>query len=325
MDLIAALRTFLRVAEVGSFSAVATERGITQPAVSRQVSALEEHFGARLVQRSTHAVVLTEEGRDLVPAAQQLVDSADALRETTGRRRGRAVGLVRLSVPVPLGLYFSTRLGGLLERHPELSIDLILHDRLRDLIEEGIDLQICVGQVSDAALICRRIGATTAFLVAAPDYLDGRGVPQAPADLQHHDCIVYHRWGRDDVWWFTGPGGTASVSVRGRVRANNAEAVRRAVLNGHGIALLSHLLVTDDIAAGRLRVVMPAFAPARFPLTIVYPSRRNLAPRVRVVIDYFCDLIKADPAMADAGDVGVTMVGEPAGLERPPAPAPSRG
>src|ERR1700732_1047856 len=192
VDLIAALRTFLRVAQIGSFSAVAEERGVTQPAVSRQVSALEEHFGTRLVQRSTHAVTLTEEGRELVPAAQQLVDSADALQEATGRRRRKAVGRVRLSVPLPLGLYFSSRLDALLKKHDELSIDLILHDRLRDLIEEGIDLQVCVGQVTDSALISRRIGATPAFLVAAPNYLEGRGVPAQPADLQAHECIVYN-------------------------------------------------------------------------------------------------------------------------------------
>jgi DNA-binding transcriptional LysR family regulator len=302
VDLIAALRTFLRVAEVGSFSAVAEERGVTQPAVSRQVSALEEHFGTRLVQRSTHAVTLTEEGRELVPAAQQLVDSADALQETTGRRRRKAVGRVRLSVPVPLGLYFSSKLDALLKKHEELSIDLILHDRLRDLIEEGIDLQLCVGQVSDSALISRRIGATTAFLVAAPKYLKGRAAPEQPADLQKHDCTVYHRWGRDDVWWFASPEGTVSVSVRGRFRANNSEAVRRAALNGQGIALLSHLLVADDISAGRLRVLMPAFPPARFPLTVVYPSRRNLPPRVRAVIEFLSEIIQADPAQRDDGD-----------------------
>src|SRR3984893_1618284 len=296
MDLIAALRTFLRVAEVGSFSAVAEERGVTQPAVSRQVSALEEHFGTRLVQRSTHAVTLTEEGREFMPAAQQLVDSADALQETTGRRRRKAGGRVRLSVPVPLGLYFSSRLDALLKKHEELSIDLILHDRLRDLIEEGIDLQLCVGQVRDSALISRRTGATTAFLVAAPDYLKGRAAPEQPADLQKHDCIVYHRWGRDDVWWFASPEGAVSVSVRGRFRANNSEAVRRA-------ALLSHLLVADDIGAGRLRVLMPAFPPARFPLTVVYPSRRNLPPRVRAVIEFLSEIVQADPAQRDDGAV----------------------
>src|SRR5260221_5317193 len=196
VDLIAALRTFLRVAEVGSFSAVAEERGVTQPAVSRQVSALEEHFGTRLVQRSTHAVTLTEEGRELVPAAQQLVDSADALHEATGRRRRKAVGRVRLSVPVPLGLYFSSRLDALLKKHEELSIDLILHDRLRDLIEEGIDLQVCVGQVTDSALISRRIGATTAFLVAGPDSLKGRPATKKSPDLSPHYRIAFHRTGR---------------------------------------------------------------------------------------------------------------------------------
>jgi DNA-binding transcriptional LysR family regulator len=303
VDLIAALRTFLRVAEVGSFSAVAGERGVTQPAVSRQVSALEEHFGTRLVQRSTHAVTLTDEGRELVPAAQQLVDSADAMQQQTGRRRTKPVGLVRLSVPLPLGLYFSGKLDSLLKKHDELSIDLILHDKLRDLIEEGIDLQVCVGEVSDSALISRRIGTTTAFLVAAPDYLKGRAVPKEPADLQQHDCIVYHRWGRDDVWWFAGPEGAVSASVRGRFRANNSEAVRRAALNGQGIALLSHLLVADDIGAGRLRVLMPAFPPARFPLTVVYPSRRNLPPRVRAVIEFLSEIVQADPATRDVGDV----------------------
>jgi DNA-binding transcriptional LysR family regulator len=310
MDLIAALRTFLRVSEVGSFSAVAEERGVTQPAVSRQVTALEEHFATRLVQRSTHAVTLTEEGRELMPAAQQLVDSADALQEQTGRRRSKPVGRVRLSVPVPLGLYFSGKLDTLLKRHEELSLDLILHDKLRDLIEEGIDLQVCVGEVTDSALISRRIGATTAFLVAAPSYLKGRAAPEKPADLQNHDCIVYHRWGREDVWWFVSPEGPLSVSVRGRFRSNNSEAVRHAALNGHGIALLSHLLVAEDIKSDRLRVLMPSFLPARFPLTVVYPSRRNLPPRVRAVIDYLSETVQADPAMRDDGRVQATSHSE---------------
>jgi DNA-binding transcriptional LysR family regulator len=310
MDLIAALRTFLRVAEVGSFSAVAEERGVTQPAVSRQVTALEEHFATRLVQRSTHAVTLTEEGRGLMPAAQQLVDSADALQEQTGRRRSKPVGRVRLSVPVPLGLYFSGKLDTLLKRHEELSLDLILHDKLRDLIEEGIDLQVCVGEVTDSALISRRIGATTAFLVAAPGYLKGRAAPEKPADLQNHDCIVYHRWGREDVWWFVSPEGPLPVSVRGRFRSNNSEAVRHAALNGHGIALLSHLQVAEDIKSDRLRVLMPSFLPARFPLTVVYPSRRNLPPRVRAVIDYLSETVQADPAMRDDGRVQATSHSE---------------
>lgn len=303
MDLIAALRSFLRVAETGSFSAVAAEWGITQPAISRQVSALEEHFGTRLVQRTTRAVTLTAEGRDLVPAAQQLVDSAEALRDSTGRRRGKPVGRVRLGVPVSLGLYLSSRFGGLLDQHEELSIDLVLHDGVGDLIEEGLDLQIRIGPIEDSSLISRRIGSTTAFLVAAPQYLNGRTPPTQPRDLERHDCIVYHRWGRDDVWWFASPEGNLSVSVRGRFRANNAAAVRRAVLDGRGIALLSHLLLADDIRAGHLLTLMPAFPPLRFPLHVIYPSRRNLPPRTRIVIEFLTELIRSDPAMTNVGDV----------------------
>jgi DNA-binding transcriptional LysR family regulator len=306
VDLIAAFRTFLRVAEIGSFSAVAEERGVTQPAVSRQVSALEEHFGTRLVQRSTHAVTLTHEGQDLLLAAQQLVDSADALRESLGRRRGKPVGRVRLGVPVALGLYLSSQLGGLLNEHEELSIDLVLRDDIADMIEEGLDLQVLVGAANDSALISRRVGATTAFLVAAPQYLKERSLPEQPSDLRDHDCIVYRRWGRrDDVWWFSSAEGNVSVPVRGRFRANNAEAVHRATLDGRGITLLSHLLVADDIRSGRLRSLMPAFRPLRFPLTVVYPSRRNLPPRVRTVIEFLAELLHADPEMTGDGQVPI--------------------
>jgi DNA-binding transcriptional LysR family regulator len=196
-----------------------------------------------------------------------------------------------------------SKIGASLEKHEELSIDLILHDKLRDLIEEGIDLQVCVGQVSDSAPISRRIGATTAFLVAAPKYLKGRKTPQKPTDLQEHDCLVYHRSGRDDIWWFTSAERAVSVSVRGRLRANNSEAVRRAALDGQGIALLSHLLVAEDIKAGHLQVVMPAYPPARFPLTVVYPSRRNLPPRIRAVIQFLSQVIQVDPLMKGDGDL----------------------
>jgi DNA-binding transcriptional LysR family regulator len=298
MDLIAALQTFLRVAETGSFSAVATERGVTQPAVSRQITALEQQLGTRLVERSTHAVTLTEEGRDLIRSAQDLVDSAEVLRNSVGRRRGAPVGRVRLSVPVPLGLNLSSRVGPLLDRCKELSIDLVLRDRTSDLIEDGLDLEVRVGPIADSALIARRIGSTTAFLAAAPHYLRNRSPPTHPRDLQEHDCIVYHRWGDDNTWWFSSPEGELSVSVRGRFRANNAEAVRRAALQGLGIALLSHLTAQDDIREGRLTLLMPDFPPLRFPLSVVYPSRRNLPPRTRIVIDFLAEVLGADPAMA---------------------------
>lgn len=304
MDLIAALRTFLRVADLGSFSAVAAERGVTQPAVSRQVAALEQQLGARLVHRSTQAVTLTEDGHDLLRRAQQLVDAAEALQQSARHRRTVAAGRVRVSVPVPLGLHLAGEVGRLLERHPELSVDLVLRDGTSDLVEDGLDLEVRVGPVADAALVARRIGSTTAYLVAAPRYLADRPAPAHPDELRHHDCIVYHRWGEDDVWRFASPEGEIAATVRGRLRANNAAAVHRAVLAGQGVALLSHLLVTEDIRHGRLRLLMPGFLPQRSPLSVVYPSRRQLPPRTRAVIEFLAELLDEDPAMRDPDRAG---------------------
>jgi DNA-binding transcriptional LysR family regulator len=301
MDLIAALRTFLRVADTGSFSAVAAELGVTQPAISRQVSGLEQHLGARLFHRSTRSVTVTEEGRDLIHPAQQLIDSAEALQQSVGRCRSKPVGRVRLSVPVPLGLYLSSHIGQLLDRCEHLSIDLVLRDGVSDLVEEGLDLEVRLGPVADSALISRRIGSTTALLVAAPQYLRGRTLPAHPRDLQEHDCIVYPRWGQDEVWWFSSAEGNISVSVRGRLRANNATAVYWAVLNGRGIALVSHLLALEDIQKGRLQALMPEFPPRSFPLSVVYPSRRNLPLRTRAVIEFLTEVVRADPAMSNLG------------------------
>jgi DNA-binding transcriptional LysR family regulator len=216
-----------------------------------------------------------------------------------GRRRSKPVGRVRLSVPVVLGLYLGSHIGELLDRCEHLSIDLVLRDGVSDLIEEGIDLEVRLGPVADSTLISRRIGSTTGFLVAAPQYLQGRTLPLHPRDLQEHECIVHHRWGRDDVWWFSSAEGHISVSVRGRFRANNAGAVYRAVLSGRGIAMVSHLLVLEDIQKGRLQSLMPEFPPRSFPLSVVYPSRRNLPLRTRAVIEFLTELVRADPAMSN--------------------------
>jgi DNA-binding transcriptional LysR family regulator len=298
MDLITVLRTFLRVAETGSFSAVAAELRVTQPAISRQVTALEQQVGVRLVHRSTHAVTLTDDGRELIGPAQQVLDAAEALQESTSHRRRNPVGRVRLSVPAPLGLYLSTHIGRLLDRYEHLSIDL-LRDGISDLVEEGLDLEVRLGTIEDSALIARHIGSTAAFLVASPQYLQGKSLPAHPRDLQEHDCIIYHRWGDANVWWFSSPQGNLSVSVSGRFRANNATAVHRAAIEGRGIAIISHLLALEDIEKGRLRALMPEFPPLRFSLSVVYPSRRNLPLRTRVVIEFLTELMRGDPAMSE--------------------------
>jgi len=299
VDLVAALRSFLRVAHTKSFSAVAAEKGVTQPAVSRQLSALEEHLGTRLVQRSTQAVTLTDEGKALLEPARELVEAADALLDSAKHRRGKPVGLVRIAVSVPLGLYLATYVTKLLEQHPELSVELVLRDRYGNLQEDGLDAEVRVGERSDSSLISRRVGSTSQWTVASPDYLKKVGVPAHPQDLEAHNCIVHHKEGSDDVWWFTSPNSAEpreemAVNVHGRFSANNAAAVHKAACAGQGIACLSHLIVQDDVRSGTLVRVLQDFQPRRYPIYIDYPAR-NIPPRVKVVIDFLHQYAKDDP------------------------------
>lgn len=304
MDLISSLQSFLRVAETGSFSAVAAQRGVTQPAISRQVGALEEYLGAQLVQRSTQAVTLTEEGRSLLTAAQELVDAAEGIRHMTGRGLREPVGSVRVALPSPLGLYLSDRIGSLLSRYSELSIELVMREHAGGLVEEGLDLAVVAGTVEDSSLICRRVGSASAFVVAAPQYLAGRPLPRAPRDLAGHDCIVHRSRNTDDAWWFTDTRKPSTdderecaVAVSGRLRTDSESAVYRAAISGQGIAYLSHLLVMDDIASGQLCRLLPDYECRRQPLYITYASRRRLPHRTRAVMDFLVKLIQEDPHM----------------------------
>lgn len=299
MDIICALRAFLRVAETGSFSAAAIDLNLTQPAVSRQVSALEAHLNIRLLHRSTSALALTAEGEQMIPMALKVIEAVEALGDSTDAS-GTAAGNVRLSVPAPLGLYMSDRLAALLDLHPKLSVELLFREEPSDLVEEGIDLEVRLGPVTDGSLVCRRIGWTTAFLVAAPAYLERRSSPKALEDLSRHDCICYSRGGDGRSWLFSNGADEVAMRIAPRLTVDNAVAVHRTVLAGAGIAILSHILAVPDIAAGRLVNLLPDFPPARLPINLAYPSRRNMPLRVRTVIDYLVAAMREDPLMSSS-------------------------
>ncbi|MBU6497200.1 MAG: LysR family transcriptional regulator [Rhodospirillales bacterium] len=302
MDLLAAFRTFIRIAETGSFSAVAREVGATQPAVSRQIAALEDHLGARLLQRSTRSLRLTEDGTDFLTHARLVVEAVEETEAAIGRRRTAAAGLVRLGAPSVFGrLYIAPRIGLLLDRYPELAVELLLTDDVVDMVQEGLDLSLRVGAISDAALVARRVGMTASQAVAAPEYLARRGTPQHPADLAGHDCVIFTRGQTPNTWSFMGADGPAPVEVTGRLRVNSIEAVMEATLTGIGIALLPSWMIGDTVRRGRLQRVLKAWTPRQLPISVVYPSRRFLAPRTRAVIDFLVDEFRLDPVISAYG------------------------
>jgi DNA-binding transcriptional LysR family regulator len=298
MDVVSALRTFLRVAQTRSFSAAAIDLNLTQPAVSRQVSALEAHLKTRLLHRTTSALALTAEGEQMLPMALRVVEAVEALSEASGTEGTTVSGKVRLSLPAPLGLSISDHLARLLDDHPSLAVELILREEASDLVADAIDLEVRLGPVGDSSLICRRIGWTTAFLVASPNYLEARGTPRAPQDISGHSCICYSRAGDGRSWSFSNGLDEVVVRVAPRMVANNSMAVHRATLAGAGLAVLSHILAGPDIETGRLVKLMPDFPPTRLPINIVYPSRKNMPLRVTTVLDFLIQSVRGDALMA---------------------------
>ncbi|MGX5841902.1 LysR substrate-binding domain-containing protein [Mesorhizobium sp. ArgA1] len=298
MDVVSALRAFLRVAQTKSFSAAAIDLNLTQPAVSRQISALEARLKTRLLHRTTSALALTVEGEKMLPMALRVIEAVEALSEAGGAEGATVSGKVRLSLPTPLGLFIGDRLTGLLESHPFLAVDLILREEPSDLVADAIDLEVRLGPVGDSSLICRRIGWTTAFLVASPCYLKGRDPPQAPQDIRDHRCICYSRAGDGRSWSFSDGADDMVLRIEPRLVANNSMAVHRAALAGAGLAVLPHILAGPDIEAGRLVKVMPDFPPTRLPINVVYPSRKNIPPRVATVLDFLVQSVRDDALMA---------------------------
>jgi DNA-binding transcriptional LysR family regulator len=289
MDLIGALRYFIRVVETGSFSAVARENLVSQSAVTRQIAQLEQHFRARVFHRTTRRLSLTDDGQILLGHARHLVETADEMEEALGRQSSAPTGLVRLGVPVASGLFMAPRLPVLLARHPGLRVELVIRDQVTDMVEERLDLAWRTGNIADEALIVRRIGQFGRAVVAAPAYLERHGAPSVPEDLPGHACLI-HGTGQDrDIWRFTGPDGPLTVHVNGTFIANDTAAVLMAARFGHGIAQLPEIQVADDLRAGRLHRLLIDYPSQIVPVHLIYPSRRNLAPRTRVVMEYLVE------------------------------------
>jgi len=301
MDLIRALNTFVRIVETGSFSAVARETNSTPSAVTRLVGQMEEHFKVRLFHRTTRHLSLTEDGQDLLGQARALVDAAADLEDTIGNHRSTPTGRVRIGLTSGAARLLTPALGELLGRYPGLSIDYVVREAFHDLIEDRLDLALRLGQLPDSTVVARQIGEFGRALVASPVYLEKHGAPASPANLPEHSCLVLDTGANSATWHLEGPGGPYDVAITSTFSANNADSVRLAVLGGLGIALLPEPQVLDDILGARLYRLLPDYLTERTPAFVVYPSRRHLPPRTRVVIDFLVDRFTALGArLADA-------------------------
>jgi len=300
MDLLGALSVLVRVVETGSFSAVAREREVSQAAVARQIAQLEEHFRVRLFHRTTRKLSLTDDGQMLLGLARPVLDGVDGMEAALGGQSASPVGLVRVGVPVTGSRFLAQRLPTLLADHPGLKVELVVGDVFGDMIEDRLDLAMRVGEVTDASLVVRRAGTAWFVVVAAPGYIERNGRPATPADLASHTCIVHDIGPGSNVWTFVTSKGSEQFQVSGGFLANDFSAVRVAARSGYGIALLPLFGVLDDLRSGMLVCVLNEFPMPSIPLSLVYPSRRHLAPRTRVVLEFILEQVRQVQAMLAA-------------------------
>lgn len=290
MDRLDAIRLFVRLVECGSFSAVGREEGIGQPAVSKQIAALERNLGAQLVLRTSRQVSITDAGQIFYQAARQLVDDYDIAESAVGERHHSPRGRIRLSVAPGHGrLCITPLLAGFFQRYPDVSVDISVSENATDLIAEGIDLAIRHGKLADSTLTARKLSSTQMVLAASIDYLQLHGEPGRFSDLDAHQCIVFAK-GREPRPWFLKVGReTLAFRPRGKLYTGDAEHIRAAVLGGLGIVQAPLWLVEDQVRLSKVKIVLPTLQPAKLPVHLVYAAGRRLPTRVKVFVDYLVE------------------------------------
>jgi DNA-binding transcriptional LysR family regulator len=274
------METFVRVIETGSFSAAARILDIGQPAVSKAVAQLEERLGVRLLMRSTHGLSPTDAGQNFYDHAKQAIQRAEEA-ELAARGAGASLtGRLRISAAVTFArLHVVPRLPKFLAAHPGLTMDVVLDDRVIDLVEEGVDVALRMGSLGESSLTARKLASAPHYVVGTPTYFARSGVPATPAELSGHAAVIYAQEG--DTWSFRRGATEVSVGVSGRLRITAAEGVRAGVLADMGLAIASAWMFGPELASGAVRAVLTDWSLPAMDLWVVYPTGRRPSAKAR--------------------------------------------
>ncbi len=299
MDKFQAMRSFVAVVDAGSFVRAAEALSVSKAAVSRYVSELEARLGVRLLQRTTRRLSLTAEGEVFHARCQTLLADVDEAEAEITSRSGDARGLLKVNVPVSFGiLHLAPLWGEFMKRQPNVSFDVTLADRVVDLVEEGYDLAVRIARLPSSTLISRKLSATRLVVCASPKYLKRAGTPKAPQDLARHTVLAYSLLAGGDEWHFDGPDGPVSVKTAPCLRTNSGDTCRAAALNHQGVVMQPSFMVSADLAAGSLVELMPRYRGIELGIYAVYPTRKHVAPKVRLLIDFLAESFRR-PKWAD--------------------------
>ncbi|MCT9810775.1 LysR family transcriptional regulator [Acidovorax sp. Be4] len=301
MDVLQAMKTFTAVVEAGSFVGAMEATGLSKPAVSRHVGELEAHLGTRLLQRTTRRLSLTGEGQTYYQRCKEVLQAVQEAEAEVGSSTGLAQGRLRIGAPHTFGaMYLAPLWGQFAAQNPQVTLEIVLSDRVVDLVEEGYDLAVRIARLPDSSLVSRALARTRIVLCASPTYLAEHGTPLHPHDLARHDVVSYSYWSAGDVWSFAGPQGEVAVRTHARIHANNGDTCRAAALAHQGIILQPDFLLHEDLRSGALVELMPEFRAAELGIFAVYPTRKQLPLKVRRLVDFLVQALQAPPWAAGA-------------------------
>jgi DNA-binding transcriptional LysR family regulator len=285
MDKLRAIEVFVQVVEAGSLTAAAEALGLSAPSVVRSLAALERDVGVRLINRTTRRSSLSDEGREYYQRCKRVLAEMEAADAMLSARRIEPKGLLRLTAPVMYGrMHVAPVVADFVAKYPEVEVELLLFDRIVDLVEEGIDAAVRIGHLAESTLVARRIGETCRVVCAAPAYLKRAGTPKAPADLAGHRCVVFTGISAANEFVF-GDTPVERVPIHAVVRTNQFDVAADGCLRGLGCSQFLSYQVDALFAAGKLQRILARFEPPPLPIHIVYPHARLLSANVRAFVD----------------------------------------
>jgi DNA-binding transcriptional LysR family regulator len=291
MDRITSMAVFKRAVDDGSFAAAARHFGISPEMAGAHVRSLETRLGARLLNRTTRRLHLTEVGTGYYARCASILADIDEAEAEASSLQAAPRGLLRIAAPVTFGVrHIAPAVSDYVARHPEVSVEVIVSDRLVNLIEEGFDLAIRVGELQESSLIARRLTSARLVVCAAPAYLRRAGRPQTPRDLRQHACLIYTETLTPTTWRFEGADGhIETVQVSGTISSSSAEFIHQLVLAGHGVVLAPSFSVGMDIVEERLTALLTDWRSRELPIHVLYPHRPLLSAKVRTFVDFLAE------------------------------------
>ena len=288
---------FARVIESSSFSTAARDLGVSKSLVSKEVSRLEDRLGVRLLNRTTRRFSLTEAGAAFYEGCQRVLNEAEAAKDAVSHLASAPRGQLKVNAPMSFGImHLGPLLPDFLERFPELDVQMVLNDRLVDLIDEGFDVGVRITRMLDSSLIARKLAPNRLIACAAPSYLEKHGTPRHPEELKRHNCLGYSYSKTPGIWHFRSDSTRHKISVSGRFTANNGDVIQAALRAGLGVAIQPSFIAGDDLRSGRLVRLFQAYEVGEgSAVHAVFPANRNLSPKVRVFVDFLVERFGETP------------------------------